>query len=40
MFSTPFGAFLSRGTMNILKDKAGFIWLGTLDDGLYRYNPS
>ncbi len=25
--------------MNILKDKAGFIWLGTLDDGLYRYNP-
>jgi len=39
MFSTPFGAFLSRGTLNILKDKAGFIWLGTLDDGLYRYNP-
>jgi serine phosphatase RsbU (regulator of sigma subunit)/ligand-binding sensor domain-containing protein len=39
MFSTPFGPFLSRGTMNILKDKAGFIWLGTLDDGLYRYNP-
>ncbi|MBK7631162.1 MAG: SpoIIE family protein phosphatase [Ignavibacteriales bacterium] len=39
MFSTPLGAFLSRGTLNILKDKAGFIWLGTLDDGLYRYNP-
>ena len=39
IFSTPFGPFLSRGTMNILKDKAGFIWLGTLDDGLYRYNP-
>ena len=39
MFSTPSGPFLSRGTMNILKDKAGFIWLGTLDDGLYKYNP-
>ncbi len=39
IFSTPFGPFLSRGTLNILKDKAGFIWLGTLDDGLYRYNP-
>jgi signal transduction histidine kinase/ligand-binding sensor domain-containing protein len=39
IFSTPSGPFLSRGTMNILKDKAGFIWLGTLDDGLYRYNP-
>ena len=39
IFSRPFGTFLSRGTINILKDKAGFLWLGTLDDGLYRYNP-
>ncbi|MGD8305739.1 MAG: two-component regulator propeller domain-containing protein, partial [Ignavibacteria bacterium] len=39
IFSTPFGPFLSRGLINILKDKAGFLWLATLDDGLYRYNP-
>ena len=39
IFSRPNGTFLSRGTINILKDKAGFLWLGTLDDGLYRYNP-
>ena len=39
MFSRPFDTFLSKGIMNILKDKAGFLWLATLDDGLYRYNP-
>jgi serine phosphatase RsbU (regulator of sigma subunit)/ligand-binding sensor domain-containing protein len=39
MLSRSRGTMLSRGTMNILKDKAGFLWLATLDDGLYRYNP-
>jgi serine phosphatase RsbU (regulator of sigma subunit)/ligand-binding sensor domain-containing protein len=39
IFSRPYGTFFSRGTINILKDKAGFLWLGTLDAGLYRYNP-
>jgi len=29
----------TNGVINILKDKAGFLWLATLDDGLYRYNP-
>jgi ligand-binding sensor domain-containing protein len=38
-FSRAFGTTLSRGTINILKDKAGFFWLATLDAGLYRYNP-
>ena len=32
-------SFLTKGIINILKDKAGFLWLATLDDGLYRYNP-
>ena len=39
LFSNQPSIFLTKGTINILKDKAGFIWLGTLDDGLYRYNP-
>ncbi len=39
IFSRPNKPEFSQGTMNILKDKAGFLWLATLDDGLYRYNP-
>ncbi len=38
LFSNQPSNFLTKGTIN-LKDKAGFIWVGTLDDGLYRYNP-
>ena len=39
LFSKIASTFLSKGTINILKDKAGFLWLATLDDGLFRYNP-
>ncbi|MGB5893500.1 MAG: two-component regulator propeller domain-containing protein, partial [Ignavibacteriaceae bacterium] len=39
LFSRPRTPYLSTGIVNILKDKAGFLWLATLDDGLYRYNP-
>jgi serine phosphatase RsbU (regulator of sigma subunit)/ligand-binding sensor domain-containing protein len=39
IFSKPRTPYLSTGIVNILKDKAGFLWLATLDDGLYRYNP-
>lgn len=38
-FSRPTGKSLTKGIFNILKDKAGFLWLATLDEGLYRYNP-
>jgi len=38
-FSRPAGSSLTKGIINILKDKAGFLWLATLDEGLYRYNP-
>ncbi len=39
IFSKPNSTYFSKGIINILKDKAGFLWLATLDDGLYRYNP-
>ncbi|MCH7964374.1 MAG: SpoIIE family protein phosphatase [Bacteroidetes bacterium] len=39
IFSKPISTYFSKGIINILKDKAGFLWLATLDDGLYRYNP-
>ena len=39
LFSNQPSIFLTKGTWNILKDKVGLLWLGTLDDGLYRYNP-
>jgi len=39
LFSKPSTRYLSKGIFNILKDKAGFLWLATRDDGLYRYNP-
>ena len=38
-FSRNGGGGFTKGIMNILKDKAGFLWLATLDDGLFRYNP-
>ncbi|MBU2491577.1 MAG: SpoIIE family protein phosphatase [Bacteroidetes bacterium] len=31
--------FFTRGVYKILKDKTGFLWIATLDDGLFRYNP-
>jgi len=39
IFTRPSTPYFSTGIINILKDKAGFLWLATLDDGLYRYNP-
>ena len=38
-FSRTTGGGFTKGIINILMDKAGFIWLATLDNGLFRYNP-
>jgi serine phosphatase RsbU (regulator of sigma subunit)/ligand-binding sensor domain-containing protein len=39
LFSYSSTSFLSTGIISILKDKSGFLWLATLNKGLYRYNP-
>ncbi|VAX27262.1 DNA-binding response regulator, AraC family [hydrothermal vent metagenome] len=40
LFSNPSSKYLTQGVIDILKDKEGFLWLATLGDGLYRYNPA
>lgn len=39
IFSNNTSAYYSNGAINIIKDKSGFIWIATLDRGLFRYNP-
>jgi len=39
MFFYQGSSYRNKGVFKIFKDKAGFLWLATLDDGLYRYNP-
>ena len=36
----PEGSDLSRDIMSVLTDADGSLWIGTLGDGIYRYDPS
>ncbi len=39
LFYNKQSKYYSNGIFNIIKDKSGFIWIATLDRGLFRYNP-